>query len=79
MTINDTLEKYGRSAKLGVINLGWEYGWSQKTYDLKQELKPFWVKGTYTKTGPASWQSMSVKVKKDDEEYELRWYLDSGD
>jgi hypothetical protein len=79
MTINDILEKYGRSAKLGVIDLGWENGWSQKTIDFKQELRQFWVDGTYTRSGSASWQKMSVKLKNGDEEYELRWELDSGD
>jgi hypothetical protein len=79
MTINDILEKYGHRASLGVIDLGWENGWGQKTIDLKRELRQFWVEGTYNRTGSASWQKMSVKLKNDDEEYEMRWQLDSGD
>jgi hypothetical protein len=79
MTINDTLEKYGRTARLGIIDLGWENGWGKDTEDLYEELRQFWIDNTYTRSGRASSQTMSVKVKKDDEEYQLRWYLDSGD
>lgn len=79
MTINDILEKHGRSAKLGVIDLGWENGWHKTTLELYNELRPFWVEDTYTKSGSASWQRFSVKLKNEEEEYELRWELDSGD
>lgn len=79
MTINDILEKYNRPAKLGVVHLGWKNGWGQKTFDLMDELRQFWVEGTYNRTGSASWQKMSVKLKNGDEEYELHWELDSGD
>ena len=79
MTIDEILQEHGHSARLGVIDLGWENGWSGNTVDLFQELKPFWVKDTYSRSGSASWQRMSVKLKHEDEEYQLRWQLDSGD
>lgn len=79
MTIKKLLEEHGHRASLGVIDLGWENGWNQKTIDLKRELRQFWVEGTYTRSGSASWQKMSVKLKNGNEEYELRWELDSGD
>jgi hypothetical protein len=79
MKISDILEKYECSAKLGIIDLGWENGWNTNTINLDKELRQFWVKGTYRRKGFASSQKMSVDLKNGDEEYQLQWQLDSGD
>jgi hypothetical protein len=73
------LEKYGIEAQNNIIDLGWENGWGQKTLNLKEELRRFWIEGTYNRSGSASWQKMTVRLKSEDEEYEMRWNLDSGD
>ncbi len=79
MTINDILEKYGHRASLGVIDLGWENGWDKNINELHKSLRPFWIEGTYTRQGPASWQKFSVQLKDEEQEYKLVWELDSGD
>lgn len=79
MTIKELLKKHGYKNVEHVIDLHWENGWDENIIDLYKSLRPFWIEGTYTRQGPASWQKFSVQLKDEEQEYELIWQLDSGD
>ena len=79
MTIRELLEKHGYKNVDNVIDLNWENGWDKNINELHKSLRPFWIEGTYTRQGPASWQKFSVQLKDEEQEYKLIWQLDSGD
>lgn len=78
-TINEFLQENGITAKLGTVDLGWENGWGQKSYDILHALMKHEVEGTYTTSGSASSRRTSFTVNKDGEEYNVVYWTDSGD
>lgn len=78
-SISKILEEHGTRAVFGKIDLGYENGWSSKKYDLLKKLKEFRVENSYSQTGSPSSKRTSYKIKKDEEEYELIYWTDSGD
>ena len=78
-TIAEFLEGFGIAIKNGIIDLGWENGWSFKKYDILHTLMVYEVKGTYSKSGSASSRKTTFTVNKDGEEYKVTYSTDSGD
>lgn len=84
MEINGTIDEFirenGFSARLGVIDLGWENGWGVKTYNVLTELRKYRVEGSQSTSGSsASWRVTKFTVRKDGEEYTVVYSTDSGD
>lgn len=77
--INEILKKYDREPNGHIIDLSWENGWTRETNDLFKELFELRKEGTYTRTGPASWQKMQCIISDSENDYTLKWQLDSGD
>lgn len=61
------------------IDLGWENGWNDSKYDLLKELNQYEMKGTHSRTGSASNQTISFKIMYNGHEYKVVYHLDSGD
>ena len=78
MTIKEISEKFEIPVKDGVMNLGWENGWSDKTTNAAHSIRKFMVDGTYFRTGPASWQKIEFKAKDEEQEVKVTYQLDSG-
>lgn len=78
-SIAQFLHENGIVTKLGTIDLSWENGWGQKTYDILHALMEYQVEGTYSRSGSASSKRTTFTVKKDGEEYKVVYWTDSGD
>lgn len=79
MKINELLTEYKKESRHGVIDLGFQNGWGQDTWDLHEKLMAKMVNGTFYKTGSPSWQRFSFVVSDGEEEYKVIYSLDSGD
>jgi hypothetical protein len=80
LTVPELVEKYGhRIIGSSTIDLGWENGWRKDSIDLHRELMDRMDKGSYTRTGPASWQVFRFTVTENGITYTVRYELDSGD
>lgn len=78
-TISDFLEERGISIRLGIIQLGWENGWTNSIYDVQKALMNYLVEGTYHTSGSASSRRTVFDVNKDGEKYNVVYWTDSGD
>jgi hypothetical protein len=78
-TVQELVEKYNAQIKNRTIDLGWENGWRKDHIDLHRELMDRMDKGSYTRTGPASWQKFEFTVTENSIVYTVKYELDSGD
>lgn len=77
--LQDLVARYGRSFKENILHLGYENGWNPRTDELFSELNKRSISGSHTRSGPASSQSLSMKIEEDGVLYTVKWELDSGD
>lgn len=78
--INDLVKRYGHSIRENnVIDLGWMNGWGKDSIDLHRQLFDRMDQWSYSKTGPASWQTFWFTVTEDGVTYKVTYDLDSGD
>ena len=79
MSMMEAISLRGREVKNGVLNLGYENGWGENTYNLYKDMNHYRDDSTYKHGGPAHSQWFSVMLRDGDVKIEMRWQLDSGD
>jgi hypothetical protein len=79
MTIEEISEEFNISINEGVMNLGWENGWSDNTIEGYRLLRKLAVPGSGMRSGEASWQKIWFDVKDENQEVRVTYQLDSGD